>query len=193
MRRILLILLVMTLLFLASCSSPEAQPPAAEPPTAEPPAADAPGTDASNQEPEIVYVDPEKAVAIYVNDKKIAQSGVYNDDYLTHIIEVPLISVFRELGASVTHILPTKIVVSYQEKEVTIDAMNSTIYLGNEEIICPRISGLPEAPIVCVRGTEIFVDQMRLNYVFENVLDLSLRSDYGEKELYIKEGSTWNS
>jgi len=184
MRRILLILLVMTLLFLASCSSPEAQPPAAEPPTAEPPAADAPGTDASNQEPEIVYVDPEKAYTVYVNGKEIAQAGVVNQTG----VEVPLISVLKELGATVTWLSPEKAFALYQEKEITIDTTNKMIYIGGEEFFCPRVGGntVPYIPVYRKSGAEIFVDQRQLHYFFRDELGASLTFNYVDKEVYVQ-------
>ena len=182
MRRILLILLVMTLLFLASCSSPEAQPPAAEPPTAEPPAADAPGTDASNQEPEIVYVDPEKAYTIYVNDEKIAQAAVYNKGY----IEIPIMAVFRALGATVTWISPQSAVIWYQEKEFTLSTTNEMMYFGGKEVLVSDVAGAPYTPIFRMSGTEVFIDQMQLQYFFENDLGASLNWSWIDKEVYVQ-------
>jgi len=186
MRRILLILLAMTLLFLASCSSPEAQPPAAEPPAAEPPAADAPGTDASNQEPEIVYVDPEKAYTIYVNDEKIAQAAVFNKGY----IEIPIMAVLRALGATITWQSTQDGIIVYNEQTFTLNTMDKMLYYGDTRILQPYVDGGGSyTPIFRVIGEEVFVDNAQLVTAFNVYIDVAVAYNHNDKEIYIKNDS----
>jgi len=186
MRRILLMLLAMALLFLASCSSPEAQPPVAEPPAAEPPAADAPGTDASNQEPEIVYVDPEKAYTIYVNDEKIAQSATCTNGY----IEFPVIAVLRALGATVNWSSNQDVTILYNKQIFTINITDEMMYHGEEPILEPFVlGGGPYMPVFRVIGEEIFIDNAQLFNFFCKYTDVVITNNHTEKEVYIKEES----
>jgi len=171
MRRILLILLAMTLLFLASCSSSEIEQQ---------------GTEPTTKKPEIVYIDPEQAYTVYVNDKKIAQATTCTNGY----IDLPIIAVFRELGATVAWTSKRTVTILYNEQVFSINTADKMMYHGDQPLLDLCVGGGgPYERVFRVVGEEIFIDEPQLFNFFLGYTDIVVDFDHRKKEVYIKEES----
>ena len=144
MRRLLLILVVLLLSLLTSCHTFNSQ-------TRE--------TDASSEEQEtdlLNEMEEDNAVKtcpIYVNGIPIEPVGAYNEEGL---FELPVVSVLKALGATVTWRTSQEASILYHDTEYILSAVDKMIYKDGEEVLLSPPGGGYDI-VFRVSGEAVFI------------------------------------
>ena len=122
-----------------------------------------------------------KICAIYVNKNKIESIGVCNDEDL---FELPIVSVLKALGATVTWRTSQEASILYDDTEYILSTVDKTIYNDGEVVLLSPPGGGFD-PIFRVSGEEVFIDNLTLEYFLEYQVGAFIAWNHDTKEVHI--------
>ena len=122
-----------------------------------------------------------KICAIYVNENKIEPVGVYNADGL---FELPIVSVLKALGATVTWRTSQEASILYNDTEYVLSTVDKTIYHDGEVVLLSPPGGGFD-PVFRVSGEEVFIDHLTLVLFLEYEVEASVAWNHDAKEVHI--------
>ena len=116
---------------------------------------------------------------IYVNNVRLAAPCVYNKGY-----EVPVLSVLKALGATVTWTTPHEASILYEGVTYTLNTADKAIYRDGVNVlfIAPGATHM----LFEVRGEEVVIDDITLISFLELELGLSMTRNHDARELHIQ-------